>query len=61
MTTLLAESETRPAEVEDDEFALDLRIVESFEPISQLRCDTSDGCGNTCETSACNSFTNNPA
>ncbi|GAB4001716.1 hypothetical protein GCM10029992_37980 [Glycomyces albus] len=59
MPTLLAEPDT-PTAVEDDDFALELRVVESFEPVAQLRCDTSDGCGNTCQTSACNSFTNNP-
>lgn len=60
MPTLLAEPETPTMAAEDDDFALDLRVVESFEPIAQLRCDTSDGCGNTCQTSACSSFTNNP-
>ncbi|WP_100447238.1 FxLD family lanthipeptide [Glycomyces xiaoerkulensis] len=60
MLTPLAEPETSNAVIEDDDFALDLRIVESHEPIAQLRCDTDDGCGNTCQGSACASFTNNP-
>ena len=46
--------------VVDDDFVLDLRVVESAEPIAALRCDTSDGCGSTCATSACMSATNNP-
>jgi len=42
------------------DFTLDLRVVRSSVPIAQLRCDTSDGCGSTCATSACNSVSNNP-
>jgi FxLD family lantipeptide len=56
----LLEANAAPATVEDDDFVLDLRIIESAEPIAQLRCDTSDGCGQTCNGSACSSYTNNP-
>lgn len=46
--------------VDDAEFELDLRVVESTTPIVALTCDTSDGCGNTCSTSACSSQSNDP-
>lgn len=58
-STLLADPGTAPTAVDDD-FVLDLRVIESAVPIAALRCDTSDGCGNTCSTSACNSNANNP-
>ncbi|GAA4921856.1 FxLD family lantipeptide [Stackebrandtia albiflava] len=56
--TMLAD--LQPSISFDDDFTLNLTVVESLEPIAQLRCDTSDGCGSTCATSACNSATNNP-
>jgi FxLD family lantipeptide len=44
----------------DDEFELDLRVIESAYPIAKLLCDTSDQCGSTCSGSACNTSANGP-
>lgn len=52
---------TGSADFDEDEFRLDLRVVESVHPIAKLSCDTSDGCGQTCSGSACNSQANNPS
>lgn len=53
---------SRPADVEvSDEFTLDFQVIESAYPLAKLSCDTDDGCGQTCSTSACNSQANNPA
>ena len=50
-----------PVDVVDDaEFDLDLRVVESTTKLVITMCDTSDGCGNTCSTSACTTFSNDP-
>jgi FxLD family lantipeptide len=46
--------------VADDEFELDMRIVESVTPLVEMMCDTNDGCGSTCSTSACNSRASDP-
>lgn len=46
--------------VDDAEFELDLRVVESTTKIVTTMCDTSDGCGDTCNTSACASGSNDP-
>jgi FxLD family lantipeptide len=46
---------------DEDEFNLDLRVIEAAYPIAKLTCDTSDGCGSTCSGSACNSNANNPS
>lgn len=46
--------------VDDSEFELDLRVVESTTRVVTMLCDTSDGCGNTCSTSACSSQSNDP-
>jgi FxLD family lantipeptide len=48
-------------EFDEDDFRLDLRVVEAAHPIAKLSCDTSDGCGQTCSGSACNSQANNPS
>jgi FxLD family lantipeptide len=48
------------AVIDDAEFEFDLRVVESTSRIALLSCDTSDGCGSTCSTSACTSFSNDP-
>ena len=48
------------AEVPDDEFELDLRVIESAAPLAIMMCDTSDNCGSTCSTSACNTSSNDP-
>lgn len=45
----------------DDEFDLDLRVIETAYPIAHLPCDTSDNCGSTCSGSACNTNANNPS
>lgn len=47
----------------DNEFDLDLRVIETAYPIAKftLLCDTSDNCGSTCSGSACNSTANNPS
>ncbi|WIY05589.1 FxLD family lanthipeptide [Amycolatopsis mongoliensis] len=46
--------------VDDAEFELDLRVVESSTKLVITMCDTSDGCGSTCSTSACTTFSNDP-
>jgi FxLD family lantipeptide len=48
------------AEIGEDEFELDLHVVEAAYPIAKLMCDTSDQCGSTCSGSACNSSANAP-
>jgi len=47
---------------EDDEFALDVRVVVAYSPVIK-DCATDDGCGNTCDgdASACNSFADDPS
>jgi FxLD family lantipeptide len=47
--------------VSDDEFELDMTVVEATTPIVVMMCDTSDGCGNTCSTSACSTSSNDPS
>lgn len=44
----------------DDEFVLDMRVIESVTPLVAMMCDTSDNCGATCSGSACNSSSNDP-
>lgn len=44
----------------EDEFELDMRIIESVTPLVTMMCDTSDNCGETCSTTACNSSSNDP-
>ena len=44
----------------DAEFTLDLRVIESVTPLALMACDTSDGCGSTCSTSACNTSSSDP-
>lgn len=53
----------RPAGPEEDEFALDVRVVVAAHPNGKLMCTTGDGCGQTCSqgASACNSFVDDPA
>ncbi|MEU9120574.1 FxLD family lanthipeptide [Streptomyces sp. NPDC048506] len=36
----------------DDEFQLDVHVVVSESPITNLNCPTSDGCGDTCANGA---------
>lgn len=44
----------------EDEFELDLRVIESVTPLVTMTCDTSDSCGSTCSTTACSSSSNDP-
>ncbi|WP_106398921.1 FxLD family lanthipeptide [Actinocorallia populi] len=57
MNVLTPDSPT--AVLEDDDFVLDMRVVETLTPLMG-NCSTSDGCGSTCQTSACNSGVANP-
>jgi FxLD family lantipeptide len=51
-----------PAEaVTDDDFELDMRVVEATTPLVIMMCSTSDGCGSTCSTSACSTSSYDPA
>lgn len=56
--TALAE---RPV-ADDDEFALDVRVVVAYSPL-RGDCPTDDGCGNTCagSDSSCNSSPDDPS
>ncbi|MEU5992846.1 FxLD family lanthipeptide [Spirillospora sp. NPDC047418] len=47
--------------VSEDEFVLDMRVVETTTPLVTMMCSTSDGCGSTCSTSACSTNSNDPA
>lgn len=53
----------RPADPDEDEFALNVRVVVAAHPNGKLMCSTGDGCGQTCSqgASACNSFVDDPA
>lgn len=53
-----AETTGDPAVLDEDEFVLDMRVVESTTPLVIMMCDTSDGCGSTCGTSACSTSSN---
>ncbi|URN07652.1 FxLD family lanthipeptide [Actinomadura madurae] len=50
-----------PTGVSEDEFVLDMRVVETTTPLVTMMCSTSDGCGSTCSTSACSTSSNDPA
>jgi len=51
-----------PADVvAEEEFELDMRVVEATTPLVIMMCDTSDGCGTTCSTSACSTSSNDPS
>lgn len=58
---LLDEAPLTADEVGDEEFLLDVRVVEADSPLMIDLCDTSDNCGSTCSTSACNSVSNDPS
>ena len=49
------------AAVTDEDFVLDMRVVELTTPLVQTRCSTSDGCGSSCSTSACATSSYDPA
>lgn len=46
---------------DDEEFELDMRVVEATTPLVTMMCSTDDGCGTTCGTSACNTSSNDPS
>jgi FxLD family lantipeptide len=46
--------------VGEEEFVLDMSVVESTTPLVTMMCSTSDGCGSTCGTSACSTSSNDP-
>ncbi|MGH3915282.1 MAG: FxLD family lanthipeptide [Pseudonocardiaceae bacterium] len=60
-TTLAPAAHVEAAGGFDDEFSLDLRVIEAGHPIAKLECDTSDQCGQTCSGSACNSNAFDPS
>ncbi|GIE91594.1 FxLD family lanthipeptide [Actinoplanes regularis] len=45
----------------DEDFQLDMRIVETTTTLVRGQCNTDDGCGDTCNTSACNTSSYDPA
>jgi FxLD family lantipeptide len=45
----------------EEEFTLDVRVVEGCQPPGSLLMSTSDNCGSTCSGSACNSSAGYPA
>ncbi|TVT61976.1 FxLD family lantipeptide [Amycolatopsis rhizosphaerae] len=57
----IASTVPRSGSIDDREFSLDFSVIEAAYPLAKLSCDTSDGCGQTCSTSACNSQANNPS
>jgi FxLD family lantipeptide len=57
---VLAPPAVASGDLADDEFVLDMRVIESLTPLVAMRCDSSDGCGSTCSTSACNTSSNDP-
>jgi FxLD family lantipeptide len=59
-TLALDHPESLDLVVDDAEFVLDMRVVESTTPLVIMMCDTSDGCGATCSTSACSTASNDP-
>ena len=52
---LLDPARNEPAE---DDFVLEMRVVESTTPLVIMICSTSDGCG--CSTSACTTKASDP-
>lgn len=51
-----------PAVLDDlGEFTLDLRVTQTVPLPSAADCDTSDGCGSTCQTSACSTQSMDPS
>jgi FxLD family lantipeptide len=53
-------AESPDSAVDDAEFELDMRVVESTTKLVIMMCDTNDGCGSTCSTSACSTGSNDP-
>lgn len=52
-----------PPALPDDlgEFTLDLRVTQTVPLPSVVDCDTSDGCGSSCQTSACSTQSMDPS
>jgi len=46
--------------VTDDDFELDMRVVEATTPLTVFMCNTNDGCGSTCSGSACSTSSYDP-
>lgn len=44
----------------DEDFELDLRVIESTTPLVASMCSTSDNCGSSCANSACATFNGQP-
>ncbi|CAJ64968.1 MULTISPECIES: FxLD family lanthipeptide [Frankia] len=53
--------ESTDSAIDDAEFELDMRVVESTTRLVIMMCDTSDGCGSSCSTSACSTASNDPS
>ena len=51
----MAQAVMSVADAVDDEFALDLRVIQDSLPLAKMSCDTADNCGNTTCGSACTS------
>jgi FxLD family lantipeptide len=45
----------------EEEFALDVRVVEACQPAGSLLLSTSDNCGSTCSGTACTSSAGYPS
>lgn len=52
---------TAPEVLTDEDFVLDLRVIEATTPLVEMLCATNDGCGSTCGTSACSTGSYDPA
>ncbi|MFF0250162.1 FxLD family lanthipeptide [Streptosporangium sandarakinum] len=62
MAPLLApDVELSEIDVTDEEFTLDMRVVEDTTPLVAMMCSTGDGCGATCGGSACSTGSNDPS
>lgn len=61
MTPPTAVLDAPTEDVTDEDFELDMRVVEATTPLVIMMCSTSDGCGNTCSTSACSTSSYDPA
>ncbi|MGW5124548.1 FxLD family lanthipeptide [Streptomyces sp. NPDC004069] len=63
MTSATPAPPAPPADLDDDFAPLDVKVVIAEHAYGKLMCSTGDGCGTTCATnsSACNSFVEDPA
>ena len=59
-TAMLTPAEV-PDDLTDDDFLLDLRLIESDTPLVVVMCATDDGCGSTCKPNACATSSNDPS